>query len=329
MLVGCGMEHVVWAELTEDCLHAVLLADACHHGVGDDVGIVLFHHQTDVVLWRLCLVYEHHLCGMIDSYLSHHLAAYRASRTGDEHLAAAEQLAHTVHVDLDFFAWQQVLYLHLSHRHLHLCLAILVPLLCALGDVYLKSCLDEEVLQFAVLQEEVVLERTHHHCLYLALAYDGSQVLSGRIDVPSHESFLVVGLAVADVSVDDKLDGLGVQRLVGDGYGSGVGSVDEGAACVVAHESILKHHLDDDARDAQHGEYAAKDGYQLTSGEGIEDILPTVVDDCIIERKIDKERQKRGVDYAQQVYKLRKAQYARIGTKDTEAHDIGGADSQQ
>ena len=50
----------------------------------------------DVVLWRLCLVYEHHLCGMIDGYLSHHLAAYRASRTCDEHLAAAEQLAHTV-----------------------------------------------------------------------------------------------------------------------------------------------------------------------------------------------------------------------------------------
>ena len=100
------MEHIVGAELLEDALHAILLADARNHRLALDVGPLTGHHQANVVFGGFGLVDEHHGRGLIDSCLTNHLRADGASRTGDEYLLARQFTAHSIHVDLNFIARQ-------------------------------------------------------------------------------------------------------------------------------------------------------------------------------------------------------------------------------
>ena len=71
MLVGGGMEHVVRHVVGEDALHALLLADGGDDGLRADLGEIPRHHQPDVMLRRLCLVYQYHDGGFIGRHLSH------------------------------------------------------------------------------------------------------------------------------------------------------------------------------------------------------------------------------------------------------------------
>ena len=60
MLIGSSMEHIIGLVLTEQRLHVLLVADARHQYLGLDVW-PLCHHQLYLVLWRLCLVYQHQM----------------------------------------------------------------------------------------------------------------------------------------------------------------------------------------------------------------------------------------------------------------------------
>ena len=67
------MEDIVRTETLEDILHVRLVADTRYHGLGRETRILVLHHQTDIMLWGLCLVDEHHRSWFELSHLTNHL----------------------------------------------------------------------------------------------------------------------------------------------------------------------------------------------------------------------------------------------------------------
>ena len=247
------MEDVVGAERAEDFLHAVLLADGGDHGMCLNVGVLLGHHQADVVLRCFGLVDEHHFCGMVDGDLAHHLRTNRACRTRYHHLLATEEGADALHINLNLVAGQQVLNLDFAQLHLFLFALVNVPLFGILRDVYLHAQFDEHILELLVVHEEVLLEGADEQGLNMFLDDDGAEVLLRGVDALTHEALLVVGLIVADISLDEEANRLGVERVVGHGDRASVGAVDEGVLGRTAYDGAVEGRLDEHARGAEQG----------------------------------------------------------------------------
>ena len=247
-----------------------------------NVGVLLGHHQADVVLRCLGLVDEHHFCGMVDGNLAHHLRTYRACRACDHHLLAAKECADAFHIYLYLVAGQQVLNLDFAQLHLFLLALVNVPLFGILGDVYLHAQFDEHILKFLVVHEEVVLEGADEQGLDVILDNDGAQVLLCGVDALAHDALLVVGLLVADISLDEEVDGLGVERVVGHGDGTGVGAIDKGVFGGAANDGTVESCLDEHARGAQQGCGGQISHNGHAAGEFIEVVAPIKEIDTLV-----------------------------------------------
>ena len=114
MLVGSRVEHVVRTIHLEQSLHARVITDCRHHGLCFHIMEIARHHQADIVLWGLCLVYENHQLGIKLCQLAHNLRADTASRTRHHHTFATYQFLHGIQVHLNLFTREQVLNLHLA-----------------------------------------------------------------------------------------------------------------------------------------------------------------------------------------------------------------------
>lgn len=96
MLIGGGMEHVVGTVLREYHIHTSFLAYRHDNGLCRDVGVLLCHHEADVVLGCFGLVDEYQLCGLELGYLTYYLAADAACRTSDEHVLSLELVGYKI-----------------------------------------------------------------------------------------------------------------------------------------------------------------------------------------------------------------------------------------
>ena len=277
MLVGSGVEHIVGAEGREDVLHTVLLADAGHHGLGLDVGILVLHHQAYVVLGRLSLVDEHHLGGLIVGYLSHHLWADRTCRTRDQHLLAWEQCTHLLHINLYLVAWQQVFNLHLAHLYVFLLVGVTRPLFNIQRYKNLYASIEKEVLQLAVFHKQVVLQWAHHQALNITFANDGSQIFLCWVDLLAHKALIIVGFAVAYIAINNISHRLCVTTVVGDGNGASMCAIHQGVLGSFAYQRALIHQLyadtcqthDQGRANIHNQQHAEVEGVELGSQEAV------------------------------------------------------------
>ena len=218
MLVSGSMEHVLGPELVEDGVHARLTADGGDHRVRIDIGILLGHHQPDVVLRRLRLVYQHHRCRLTSGNLTDHLGADGACRTRDEDTTAAEHLTHRLHVDLDLLTWQQVF----NRNLLQLDFAILrfvfiigrppvlhvaVHLDSILRHENLHAHTDEQILQILVLSEVVRSIRRHKHGSDVIVFDHLAQVVFHREHFLTHELIVTQTAVVGDETLQDEATG--------------------------------------------------------------------------------------------------------------------------
>ena len=110
VLVGGGVEDYVGAEIAEDLLHALAVADITDEGYETNVGEVVAEVEGDVVQGRLRLLEEDDGFGLVLGDLAHQLAADTACGTAHEGDFAADDLADVVGVDFDGRALQQVLH---------------------------------------------------------------------------------------------------------------------------------------------------------------------------------------------------------------------------
>ena len=94
------MEHVVGMEGRENAFHTIAIGDRGDDGRRLYLGVIVGHHQSDVVLWRFGLVYQHELCRTEKAYLPNHLAANATCRSCNKYLLALQKVAHALHVDL-------------------------------------------------------------------------------------------------------------------------------------------------------------------------------------------------------------------------------------
>ena len=168
MLIGSSMEYVLRTELVEDSVHSRLAANSGDHHMHIDVGELLGHHQPQVVLGCLCLVDQHHSGRLTGGNLSDHLRTNRASRASDEDATTIEQLAHRLHIDLDFGTRQKVfnrhlLQLYLSYFRLLIFFAKFLDLDSVLSHENLHAQANQQVLQLLVLTEVVRTIRRHEH----------------------------------------------------------------------------------------------------------------------------------------------------------------------
>ena len=159
MLVGGSMEHIVGPELPEDLLHPVFLADTCHDGLSRNLRILILHHQTDIMLRRLCLVDQEQGSRSEIGDLTHHLTADRACRPRNQHTLAFQELFHRLHVDTDFRAGQQLFDAHLFQLQLtivirtHLLIPGKIQFLGILGHQNLGTGTDDDILDFLIVPE--------------------------------------------------------------------------------------------------------------------------------------------------------------------------------
>ncbi len=94
MLIGSSMEHVVRTERLKHLLHTRIMTDARHQSFRLYIREFPFHHQADIVLRRLSLVYQHHGSRLIHSYLTHHLRTDTTRSTCNHDTLTTQQFTH-------------------------------------------------------------------------------------------------------------------------------------------------------------------------------------------------------------------------------------------
>ena len=94
MLICCSMEHVIRSILIEQSIHSGYSIDTSHNHLRINIRIVLCHHQTDIMLRSLCLVYQNHLLRFERSYLTNHLRTDRACRTSNQNAFIFQQFSN-------------------------------------------------------------------------------------------------------------------------------------------------------------------------------------------------------------------------------------------
>ena len=192
MLIGSGMEHIVGFERREDLLHSLLLADRGHHGLCLDVGELLMHHQADIMLRCLGLVYQHHLGRTERGHLTYHLRTDTTCRTGDQHTLTMQQLSHRIQVNLDLTTWQQVFYRHLFQLYaleVIFCQLTInsLQLLGTLSHKYLTARLDQQVLHLLVITEILHTLWRHEDSLDMLFCDDRREVIIHIIHITTHQ----------------------------------------------------------------------------------------------------------------------------------------------
>ena len=116
MLVGCGMEDIVWMVLGEDALHTGGIGNTGYDGFAWDIGIVLFHEEADIVHWGLCLIYENQALWLVDGNLLHHLGTDTSGSSRNQNGATAEEFSYRIHIHFDFVSWKKVFDIDLTHH---------------------------------------------------------------------------------------------------------------------------------------------------------------------------------------------------------------------
>ena len=237
------------------------------------------------MLRGLCLVDKHHLCRLVHSYLAHHLGTYATCRTRNEHLLATEQDTYLLHIHLNLVTRKEVLDIDLTHNNLLLVVLILVPLLGVLCYVDAHTSVDKEILQLAVVQEHIVLKRTYKHSLDVLGLDNLKQILLCRVYVLAHKTLLVVGLAVADISLYEEAYRLVAASLVSHGYSTCVCAVDKHVLGILADENILEDNANKNTRTSHKG--CCEDIYYgyLATCQREEDVVPTEAKHRIVEQQ--------------------------------------------
>ena len=233
------MEDKVWALLAEDALHALLVGDARHIGVGLDVGEVVEHHQPYVVLRRLGLVDEYELFRFELRHLPHHLRTNASCRAGDKDAPSLEHGPYGPEVYLYLVAWQQVLNLHLMELHALYVLLVLCPALRHSCEVYLHALADEHVLQGDIIAELVGLSLTDEHRLDMQVLDVIGQLLLRLVDLLSKQYPAFVVLVMRYEALELELCRLDVPDVLRQTYALVADTVDECAQSFVRAEGHI------------------------------------------------------------------------------------------
>ena len=249
MLVGCRMEQVVGPVLTEQRLHVLLVTDAGHQHLGLDLR-PLVHHQLDVVLWRLCLVYEHQQRGLELAYLLYDLPSDAACRARDHDTFVCELPPHRLHVDHNLLPRQQVFDADLlqlwrgTANHLF-------PLLGLLGEVDVDACLDQFVDQRFVLQEGFFAVGRHNQRLDALFSHRLHQVVIQLSHPDAHQDLVLHLRVVRDEALQVEPCGILVPDMLGDGDAAVLHAVDIRIFRVDAGEGDIVDGLHADAHQPQ------------------------------------------------------------------------------
>ena len=117
MLVGSRMEDIVRPEGAEDVLHTCTAADTGHYHLAGHIREILGHHEADIMLGRLRLVYEHHLLRLEAGNLSDDFHTDGAGGTGNQNALAGELFLYRLHVHTDLLTRQKIFHTHLLDLH--------------------------------------------------------------------------------------------------------------------------------------------------------------------------------------------------------------------
>ena len=168
-------------------------------------------------------------------------------------------------------------------------------------------------MQLAVVQEHFVLERTYKHSLNVLRLYNLKQILLSRVDALAHKSFLVVRLAIANITLDKETYRLIAASLVGHRNSACMCAVDKYVLSILANENVLENKADEDTGKSHKG--SCEDVYNdyLATGQSIENVSPTKTKHRIVEQQCQNHREDCSIEHTQQIDKLRVAQYSRIG----------------
>ena len=200
------MEHVVWTIFLKHLVHSPLSANTGHNNLSFDVGKILRHHQTNVMLWCFRLIYQNHTCWLIDSNLAHHLRANGSCRTCNQHLLSFQQFSNTLHVHLYFFSWQQVFHRHLLQldiRQIYVCI-IFVPFLSTLNHEDFHASANQYVLQLYIVTKLSLTEWRYQNSLNTLTLNNAFQVITKVIHLLAHQGGMLQFRIMRDKSFKDK-----------------------------------------------------------------------------------------------------------------------------
>ena len=163
-----------------------------------DVGPLVLHHQSDIMLRRLSSIHQHQFRGLIDGNLAHHLTTNTTGRASNHDAFACQLFTHRFHVHLNLITWQQVLNTNLAQlwcrRHN---IARGFHLFLLLRDIQTDTSVNQFLLEVLLLTECVHALRRHDDSLNLLLLQDVNQVFINIIHLLTHH----------DVSIHLLVDG--------------------------------------------------------------------------------------------------------------------------
>jgi len=158
MLVGRCMEHIFRPILLINLFHPAGIANACHQGMCQDVGVILRHIQTHIVHRCLRLVYQHQLLRMVNGYLSHHLATDASGCSRYQDTLVREHGTHLFHINLNLLTRKQVFDIHFL-QHLIVQVRLSVPFNGLLHHVDMDIFFYQTVYQFHIVTELLAIQR--------------------------------------------------------------------------------------------------------------------------------------------------------------------------
>ena len=102
------MEDVIRPKGRENAFHPVAIGYRGDDGGCFNGGMIVQHHEANVVLRRLSLVYQHQLSRFKQADLSNHFRPDTSSRTGYQYLFATQKVTNALHIYLYLVTRQKV-----------------------------------------------------------------------------------------------------------------------------------------------------------------------------------------------------------------------------
>ena len=186
MLISRRMEYIGGAMLREDLLHARLVSDVRHQGIGVDIPPIPRHHQADVVQGSFRLIYQDQAIRSERGDLAHHLATDAAGGSRYQDALTTKQAAHRLHVYLYLFPGKQILDLNLPE----LCMrqiAPAIPFLRRRGHVDLDPRLRQTGHHIRLFPNGVALQGGDEKDRRPLPAHGIDQLLIERVHTHSHQ----------------------------------------------------------------------------------------------------------------------------------------------
>ncbi len=191
VLVGSCMEYIIRTEVPEYLIHTVLSANARHDGLGINLREIFRHHESDVMLGRLCLVYQYHTRRIKACHLSNNLRTDRTGTPRNQHTATFQQLTNRFHIHTNLRSRQQLLYADLTHLHIvivqiYLCFQIVrIHLYRTLHHKDFSTSTDNDILYLLIITKFPFSVGRNHHTFNIIFPDNLCQVIIYRINLLS------------------------------------------------------------------------------------------------------------------------------------------------